>query len=121
MSMADQESRPARSPGQSPLEAATDRAAHAAIFEARGRHAEAREALGQALAMFTDVLGADHYEVGVTLERLAGVVAAVGAQDEAGALYARALPIYERTLGRFHPRTAACRANRDKALAVPHP
>lgn len=111
----------ANSPGQSPLEAAADRAALAAILEAHGRHAEARATLGQALATFEQVLGSDHYLVGVTLERLAGAVATSGAHDEAAALYARALTIYERILGRSHPRTAACRANRDKALAVPHP
>ena len=119
--MADQERRPARFSGQSPLEVATDRAAHAAIFEARGRHAEAREALGQALVTFTEVLGPDHFEVAVTLDRLAGVVVAAGDREEAGALYARALPIFERTLGRFHPRTVVCRENRDKALSAPHP
>lgn len=107
--------------GQAGLEAAADRAAIAAILEARGRPVEALRALQEAAALLEHVLGKDHFEVGVALDQLASRQFQGGQGDEAEELYGRALAIFERTLGHQHPRTVTCRTNRDKALRGPHP
>jgi len=115
--MPDEAPRQPRPPGNAALESAADRAAIAAILEARGRGREARETLGQAVPILEEVLGADHYEVGVALDSLATMHLGAGHNDDAGALFDRALAIFERTLGGGHPRTVACRVNRNKAAA----
>jgi tetratricopeptide (TPR) repeat protein len=107
--------RPPQSAGNAALETAADRAALAAILEARGRGREARNTLQQALPLLEDVLGPEHLEVGMTLNSLAGMFLAAGHDREAAALYRRALPIFERTLGADHAKTLACRTNLDKA------
>ena len=103
--------------GHGALEAAADRIALAAILDARGRGREARDTLGQAVPVLESILGAEHYEVGVALDSLAAMYSGAGEHRNAAALYSRALRIFERTLGTGHPRTRACRANRDKAVA----
>lgn len=107
--------------GHAVLETAADRAALSAILEARGRRREARNALHQALTLTQNVLGADHYEVGLLLDRLAGLLIRDGQLGEGAALYGRALEIFERTLGSLDPRTMTCRANRDNAVSGSHP
>jgi Tetratricopeptide repeat len=94
------------------LEAAADRAALAALLDARGRHREARETLRGVLSTLEEVLGPDHYEVGLTLNDLSGMHMAAGHFDDADAALARAAAIFERVLGASHPMTAACRDRR---------
>src|SRR4051812_26573328 len=65
------------------LEAAADRSALAAIFEARGRDRQARAALLEVLATLESVLGPEHYDVVGVLDRLASIAARCG--DRAGA------------------------------------
>ena len=115
--MADDPTRPPLSSGNSALEAAVDRAALAAMLDARGRRHEAQETLGRVVPLLEDILGTGHYEVGLALESLATMSANAGRDAEAAALFNRAAVIFERTLGTAHPRTVACRANHDKASA----
>jgi tetratricopeptide (TPR) repeat protein len=97
------------------LEGAVDRAALAAILEARGRNREALETLGDALSTLEMVLGRDHYEVGQTLRALGDMQMSAGRFNDADAALTRAAAIFERVLGTSHPTTVACRARRDQA------
>jgi tetratricopeptide (TPR) repeat protein len=97
------------------LEAAADRAALAAILEARGRNREARETLRDVLATLEGVLGPDHYEVGLTLSELGEMHMSAGRFTDADAALTRAAAILERVLGTSHPMAAACRARRQQA------
>jgi tetratricopeptide (TPR) repeat protein len=99
------------------LEAAVDRAALAAILEARGRNREALETLREVLTTLESLLGADHYEVGLTLSDLGAMHMSAGRFAEADDTLTRAALILERVLGASHPTAAACRAQRDQARA----
>jgi hypothetical protein len=99
------------------LELAADRAALAAILEARGRSREARETLRDVLSTLEAVLGPDHYEVGLTLSELGDMHISAGHFGDAHTALTRATGIFERVLGGSHPSTAACRARREQALA----
>jgi WD40 repeat protein/DNA-binding SARP family transcriptional activator len=87
---------------QALLEVAADRAALAAILDARGRHREAQEPLRQALSILESVLGPDHYEVAVTLDTLGAIARRAGDSAGAVAAYERALGIKRRVLGGGH-------------------
>jgi hypothetical protein len=100
------------------LEAAADRAALAALLDARGRHREARETLRGVLSTLEDVLGPDHYEVGLTLSDLSEMHIAAGRFSDADAALARAATIFERVLGASHPMTSACRDRREQARSL---
>ena len=69
------------------LEAAADRAALAAILEARGRDREARSVLLEVLATLESVLGPEHYNVVGVLDELASIAERCG--DRAGAAESR--------------------------------
>lgn len=97
------------------LEAAVDRAALAAILEARGRNREALETLRDVLSRLEAVLGPDHYEVGLTLSLLGAMHMSAGRFAEADAALTRAALILERVLGASHPAAAACRVRREQA------
>lgn len=97
------------------LEAAADRAALAAILEARGRTREAREALRDALSTLETVLGHDHYQVGVRLSELGEMELKARHFSEADTALTRAAAIFERVLGSSHPTAVACRARREQA------
>jgi tetratricopeptide (TPR) repeat protein len=97
------------------LEAAADRAALAALLDARGRHREARETLHGVLSTLEQVLGPQHYEVGLTLSDLGEMHMAAGRFTDADAALARAAAIFERVLGVSHPMTTACRRRREQA------
>jgi tetratricopeptide (TPR) repeat protein len=103
--------------GPDDLEAAVDRAALAAILEARGRHGEAQEALRDVLTTLEAVFGPDHYEVGQTLRELGAMHMTAGRFAEADAALTRAALILERVLGASHPAAAACRVRREQARA----
>jgi hypothetical protein len=94
---------------------AADRAALAAVLDARGRHREARETLRGVLLILEQVLGPDHYEVGQTLSDLGEMHLSAGRFGDAHTALSRATTIFERVLGASHPTTAACRDSRDKA------
>ena len=101
--------------GPDELEAAADRAALAAILDARGRDREALETLREVLSTREAVLGADHYEVGLTLSARGAMHMSAGRFAEADATLTRAAAILERVLGASHPAAAACRARREQA------
>jgi hypothetical protein len=103
--------------GPDELEAAVDRAALAAILEARGRNREAFETLRDVLPTLEAVLGPDHYEVGLTLSELGAMHVSAGRFSEADAALTRATKILERVLGATHPTAVSCRARRDRARA----
>ena len=94
---------------------AADRAALAAILEARGRSHEALATLQEVLTTLEAVLGADHYEVGLTLSDLGAMHMSAGRYAEADATLTRAAVILERVLGPSHPTAVACRARRGNA------
>src|SRR4051794_30563716 len=92
------------------LEAAADRAALAAILEARGRDRQARAVLLEVLATLERVLGPEHYDVVGVLDRLASIAGRCGDRADAAELLARSLTIRRRVLGDEHAdvqRTAA--------------
>jgi hypothetical protein len=97
------------------LEDAADRAALAALLEARGRHSEARETLQGVLSTLEGVLGRDHYEVGLTLNDLGEMHLCAGRFGDADVALTRAATIFERVLGASHPMTTACRTRRAQA------
>jgi tetratricopeptide (TPR) repeat protein len=97
------------------LELAADRAALAAILDARGRKREARQTLRDVISTLESVLGPDHYEVGLALSELGDMHMSAARFGEAYTALARATAILERVLGRSHPATAACRARREQA------
>jgi len=95
------------------LEGAADRAALAAILEARGRDRDAWAVLVDVLAILERVLGADHYDVVGVLDRLASIAERRGDRDGAAELLTRSLTIRRRLLGAEHEevqRTAAALA-----------
>ena len=94
---------------------AADRAALAAILNARGRSREALATLQEVLTTLEAVLGADHYEVGLTLSDLGAMHMSAGRYAEADATLTRAAVILERVLGPSHPAAVACRARRGHA------
>lgn len=101
--------------GPDELETAVDRAALAAILDARGRNSEAQETLRDVLSTLEGVLGADHYEVGLTLADLGALQMAAGQFADAVAAFTRAAAIFERVLGASHPTAVASRARREQA------
>jgi len=101
--------------GPDELEAAVDRAALAAILQARGRNREARETLLDVVSTLEAVLGPDHYEVGLTLGELGEMHMSAGRFSDADTALTRAAAILERILGTSHPVAAACRVRRDQA------
>jgi hypothetical protein len=60
------------------------------------------------------LLGPDHPEVALTANNLGVLLKARGDDDEARALYRRALAIFERVLGPGHPHTVTCRENAER-------
>ena len=97
------------------LDLAADRAALAAILEARGRNREAREILRGVVSTLESVLGPDHYEVGMSLSELGALQMSAGRFSDAETALTRATRILERVLGTSHPAVAACRARREQA------
>jgi Flp pilus assembly protein TadD len=97
------------------LEAAVDRAALAAILEARGRNHEAVETLRDVLPTLEAILGPDHYEVGMTLSDLGVMHMSAGRFAEADVALTRSAVILERVLGASHPVAATCRRRREEA------
>jgi hypothetical protein len=95
------------------LEAAADRAALAAILEARGRDRQARAVLLEVLATLESVLGCEHYDLLGVLDRLASIAGRCDDPRGAADLLTRALTIRRKVLGDEHPdvqRTAAALA-----------
>jgi hypothetical protein len=95
------------------LEGAADRAALAAILEARGRDRDAWAVLVDVLATLERVLGPEHYDVVSVLDRLASIADRRGDGPAAAELLARSLTIRRRLLGAEHAevwRTAAALA-----------
>jgi predicted negative regulator of RcsB-dependent stress response len=97
------------------LESAADRTAVATILATRGRDADARAALREAVSLLDSVLGPDHYEVVAPLDMLGDLASRSGDHREAAAAYDRALTIRRRVLGNAHQDVAVCRAKRDRA------
>ena len=64
-----------------------------------GRLLDAEQAGRQALSQAESVYGADHVNVAVSANDLAGVLSAIGKQSEAEALYKRALAVREKATG----------------------
>ena len=96
-----------RSSPESLLEVAADRAALAAILDAQRRHRQPQETLRHPLSMFESVLGPEHYEVAVTLDKLAAIAHRAGDSHLSAALYERALAIKRRVLGSDHSEVVA--------------
>jgi serine/threonine-protein kinase len=101
--------------GSDELETAADRAALAAILEARGRSREALETLLDVLSTLEARLGPEHYEVGLRFSQLGAMHMSAGRFSDAASALTRAAAIFERVLGASHPRTVACRARREQA------
>ena len=65
----------------------------ALAYRDQGEYGKAAGTLGEALSLFEEVYGPDHYDVGGACIELAGVTAAIGRDAEAESLYHRALSI----------------------------
>ncbi|CAN0107847.1 unnamed protein product, partial [Ectocarpus sp. 8 AP-2014] len=71
-----------------------------------GKYAAAEPLLERSQALQEKVLGPDHPEVAVSLNRRAELLSAQGKYAEAGPYYLRAIDIVEKTLGVDHPNLA---------------
>ena len=69
----------------------------------QGKYTEAEGLFKRALAIREKALGANHPDVGQSLNNLANVYRAQGKYSEAEGLYKRALAIREKALGANHP------------------
>ena len=72
---------------------------------------EAEHLYIRGLQLRESLLGAGHPEVARVLNNLAMLYESSGRLEDARLSLARALPIFERTLGPTHPNTKACRKN----------
>jgi tetratricopeptide (TPR) repeat protein len=90
-----------------------DAVAYAAILDGLGKHEESEPIYRKALLVFEKAFGSEHYEVAMTLQNFAGVLAARGAAEP---LYRRALMMQERMLGNSHPEVALLRNNLGRLL-----
>lgn len=84
--------------GQRDSQTLQDRAAHAAILDGLGRHAESEAIYREVLAAWRALHGEEHQEVAATLHNLAAAVEARGARAEAEECYRDALAIQCRLL-----------------------
>jgi tetratricopeptide (TPR) repeat protein len=98
------------------LEAAADRIAVAAVLDAHGRLCEAELTLHEVLSVFESVLGRDHYEVALALDRLAAILQRSGKEAQAVALHQRSVDIRRRVLGSDHIEVAETLCNLGSAL-----
>jgi CHAT domain-containing protein len=76
------------------------------VYQARHRVGEAEGLQRRALAIYENLLGANHPYIALTLSDLASLFEDQGKYGEAQALYQRALAIREQALGSSHPDTA---------------
>jgi tetratricopeptide (TPR) repeat protein len=72
-----------------------------------GRYQEALPLQQRALKIYEQALGPEHPDLAASLNNLAGIYQAMGANSQALPLYQRALKIREKALGPEHPDTAA--------------
>ena len=77
----------------------------------QGKHAEAIGIAERALDLAERLYGADHLDVGQSLNNLAFLYDALGRYAEAEPLYQRALAIAERALGPDHPKVGTALNN----------
>jgi tetratricopeptide repeat protein len=84
------------------LESASDRRALAEVLAARGRTREAQETLTEVVAVLERVLGPDHYELSLALDKLAELAERRRDRVLAVAMYERSLGIKTRVLGSDH-------------------
>lgn len=89
------------------LESASDRRALAEVLAARGRTREAQETLTEVVAVLERVLGPDHYELSLVLDRLAELAERRRDRGLAITLRERSLKIKTRVLGSEHNDVAA--------------
>lgn len=87
-------------------------------YRAQGKYAEMEPLCQHVLEIQEQILGAEHFEVALTLSDLAGACDLQGKYTEAEPLYKRALVIWEKTLGKEHPRVATTLSNLAKLYAV---
>ena len=83
--------------------------------EVQGKYSEAEALFNRALTIREKALGANHRDVGTTLNNLGLVHAAQRKYSEAEGLYKRALAIRERALGANHPDVALIHAKDQSA------
>ena len=76
------------------------------VYWTQGKYSEAEGLFKRALVIREKALGANHADVGQTLNNLAGVYRAQGKYSEAEGLFKRALAIREKALGANHPAVA---------------
>ncbi len=88
------------------LESASDRRALAEVLAARGRTREAQETLTEVVAVLERVLGPDHYELSLALDKLAELAERRSDRPLAIALHERSLAIKTRVLGSDHNEVA---------------
>jgi len=68
----------------------------------------------EASALFVKVHGENHYDSANSFGNRASIMESTGNKEEAGKLWAKALAIHEKTLGRTHPHTTLTRFNLGK-------
>ena len=88
-----------------------------ALYTQRGNSERAEELLSEPRTSSRKRSGHWHPDVAVTLNNLALVHKRRGNFDRARAIYQNALGIFEAALGPDHPKTLACRRNRDRCAA----
>lgn len=94
-----------------------DRAAHAALLDGLGRHAEAARVYRAVLPVYRRHYGSRHYEVAVTLNNLGCSCARMGRRAEAIRHLRRSLALKARLFGTRSPETRLTRRNLARVLA----
>jgi tetratricopeptide (TPR) repeat protein len=94
-----------------------DRAAHAALLDGLGRHAEAAKVYRAVLPVYRAHYGPRHYEVAVTLNNLGCSCARLGQRAEAIRQLRRSVQLKTRLLGANSPETRLTRRNLALVLA----
>ncbi len=83
----------------------------AAVLKNRGAHEPAEALYREAIAIFRDVLGPEHYHVAVCANNLGLLLVDTGRYEEAEVLYLEALAIRRKVFGDRHPAVVIGRTN----------
>jgi serine/threonine-protein kinase len=82
---------------------ATTMTNHAAVLKNRGAHQPAEALYREALAIFREILGSEHYYLAVCANNLGLLLSDTGRYEEAEGLYREALAIRRKVFGDRHP------------------
>jgi len=86
------------------------------LHKTQGNYEQAKPLYERALSVWEKVLGAEHPQMALGLNNLAGLHKTQGNYEQAKPLYERALAIFEKALGAEHPNTRIVSENYNDLL-----